>query len=416
MTKIAALMMLKNEEKRIHVTLNSIIGIMDYLIVYDTGSTDRTVEILEEFSKKHNIKLFIKHGEFVDFSTSRNVSLDFADEVSEEHGIDFLMLFDCNDELRKGNVLKKICKHILHQKDTAWLIQQEWFHGASTKYYNVRLIRPMFGWRYVGAVHEYITNDKSEIARVKLDDVVLYQDRTSDDDKSAKRFHRDEKILLKEFEKDPTNPRTTFYLAQTYACLGRELDAYKYYKIRTTQKGFYEEIFVSWLKIGDIAKKFTENNEKYPNNKIHHPDDTEEITLLRSFDWGVALFNYMKACEVMDRVEPFIGIARYYEKRNIWHMCYKFCKMALEIPFPKMCNLFVEESMYSRVRYELFCKSCLHTGRFQEGYDMSKRFDFLSSYVKLFEEKLNIKNTNTLLRDKIKSMKNNRKGKKGRRK
>ena len=93
---IALLMMLKNEEKRLHVSLDSVIGHIDSIVVFDTGSTDKTIEILETFCKKNKITLRLKHGEFVNFSESRNVSLEFADTFPE---IDYLLLLDCNDEL-----------------------------------------------------------------------------------------------------------------------------------------------------------------------------------------------------------------------------------------------------------------------------------------------------------------------------
>ena len=86
---IAVLMMVKNEHKRLHVSLESIKNVADSLVLYDTGSTDDTIEIAQKFCQKHNIPLRLKQGEFVDFSLSRNVSLDFADTFDD---IDFIVL------------------------------------------------------------------------------------------------------------------------------------------------------------------------------------------------------------------------------------------------------------------------------------------------------------------------------------
>ena len=92
-THIAVLMMVKNETKRLRVSLDSVRGFADSLVVFDTGSTDDTIAILETFAAESGIPLRLKQGEFVDFSTSRNVSLDFADEFPE---IEYLLLLDCN--------------------------------------------------------------------------------------------------------------------------------------------------------------------------------------------------------------------------------------------------------------------------------------------------------------------------------
>ena len=59
---IAALIMCKNEKKRLHVTLESLVGYIDSLIIFDTGSTDNTMDICREFCQKNKIPLRLKEG------------------------------------------------------------------------------------------------------------------------------------------------------------------------------------------------------------------------------------------------------------------------------------------------------------------------------------------------------------------
>ena len=54
---IALLMMVKNEKKRLHVSLESVKDVVDSFVIYDTGSTDNTMEICEEYANKFNIPL-----------------------------------------------------------------------------------------------------------------------------------------------------------------------------------------------------------------------------------------------------------------------------------------------------------------------------------------------------------------------
>ena len=54
---VALLMMVKNEHKRLLVSLESTIGYVNSIVVYDTGSTDDTIEILQNFSAKYKINL-----------------------------------------------------------------------------------------------------------------------------------------------------------------------------------------------------------------------------------------------------------------------------------------------------------------------------------------------------------------------
>ena len=94
---VALLMMVKNETKRLLVSLESTIGYVNSIVIYDTGSTDDTIEILQKFSAKYKIPLRLKQGEFENFATSRNIALDFADTFDD---IDYLLLMDTNDEIR----------------------------------------------------------------------------------------------------------------------------------------------------------------------------------------------------------------------------------------------------------------------------------------------------------------------------
>ena len=101
---IAVLIMAKNEKKRLHVTLESIKNIADSLIFFDTGSEDNTIDIAREFCEKNKIPFRLKQGIFVNYSVSRNESLDFADSFED---VDYIILMDVNDELRGVEYLRK---------------------------------------------------------------------------------------------------------------------------------------------------------------------------------------------------------------------------------------------------------------------------------------------------------------------
>ena len=54
---ICLLMMVKNEEKRITVSFDSVKDFVDTFIILDTGSTDNTIPIMKEYCKNN---LFIE--------------------------------------------------------------------------------------------------------------------------------------------------------------------------------------------------------------------------------------------------------------------------------------------------------------------------------------------------------------------
>jgi len=343
---ISALMMVKNETKRIRVSLESIKDTVDSIVIFDTGSTDDTIKIITTFCKNNKIILRLKEGEFVDFSTSRNVSLDFADSFEE---IDFLLLLDTNDELRDSGQLRDFCTQ---QKDTVnsgFLYCQEWWSGQYDKYFNIRLVKAHKGWRYRGSVHEWMKNtgveegEEPPVIRVP-DSTVIYQDRTQDDDKSGKRFIRDKVLLLKDHNENPTDPRTSFYLAQTCACLNQLEDAFYYYKIRAGLDGFQEEKFHSLLRCGDLSEKLL-------------------------LDWHDSMTWYMKAFEHSQRVEPLLKIAEHYKYFKNWLLAFTFLNTACKLKYPNHAMLFVDKRSYDYKRWHLMGIVGFYCQQYAEGMD-----------------------------------------------
>ena len=119
------------------------------LLSTSTGSTDNTVKVIEDFAEKHKINLYLKQGTFVNFSVSRNVSLDFADTVD----VHYLLLLDCSDELRGGEFLKLFAKDLLGKPNNGFLTKQTWWSGIQEdSYFNVRFVKNRCRGRYHGSV------------------------------------------------------------------------------------------------------------------------------------------------------------------------------------------------------------------------------------------------------------------------
>ena len=71
--QLSLCMIVRNEAKHLRRCLESVHELVDEIIVVDTGSTDATVEIAQEFGAK------ISYFEWCnDFSSARNVSLEAA--------------------------------------------------------------------------------------------------------------------------------------------------------------------------------------------------------------------------------------------------------------------------------------------------------------------------------------------------
>jgi glycosyltransferase involved in cell wall biosynthesis len=386
---IALLMMVKNETKRLHVTLNSVKGFVDSLIIYDTGSTDNTIDILKTFSQENSIPLRLKCGEFENFSTSRNVSLEFAETFDD---VDFLLLLDCNDELQNGNELRRFAKTEINTDHNGYLVMQEWYSGKYDQYYNIRFIKNHKGWRFNGVVHEWISIPSQHAPTTpKIPHVKLFQDRTQDDDKSSKRFLRDRVLLLEEFNKNPTEPRTVFYLAQTCACLNLLEEAYKYYVIRSNLDGFTEEKYHAYVRLGEICEKVIAI-KMLPNNTENQNEFYTSITWTQTVMW------YMKAIEhTTDRIEGYIPLINYYRSVNNWKLAYTFCKLACELEYPNRYILFNNSDGYQYQRWHLMGIVAFYVGKYKKGYDACqmaikvRNQEIDKNNLKFYKEKLSVR-------------------------
>ena len=78
---VGVLMMIKNEESIIAVTINSVKNYIKHIIIFDTGSTDKTIQIVKETCKENNQELHLKVGVFKSFPESRNDAIEFAETV-----------------------------------------------------------------------------------------------------------------------------------------------------------------------------------------------------------------------------------------------------------------------------------------------------------------------------------------------
>ena len=366
---VGLLMMVKNEEKRIETSLSSVLGVIKNIVIYDTGSTDNTINIIEKFCKKNHLNLYLKKGEFVDFSTSRNESLKFAEEQKHIH---YLLLLDGNDELKGANKLKKLAELMYNRPESGFLMCQEWLNANNsiTKYFNIRFIKNNFGWRYNGSVHEYIYSDHISNGTYRVDDSIkIFQDRKYDVEKSMSRYKKDKELLLKDYSKDPKNGRTLFYLAQTCSCLGENEESLKYYTERSSVDEFLEEKFHSFLRCGEIREKL-------------------------GMEWSQILSDYLSAYNIIPRAEPLVKIADHYRHNKKWGLSYFFIKKACDLNYPTNCNLFVDRYVYDYQRWHLMGIVAYYSGNFQEGYEGCKKaleygkFEIDKNNIKFYEEKL----------------------------
>ncbi|MCC7495153.1 MAG: glycosyltransferase [Fimbriimonadaceae bacterium] len=145
---IALCMIVKNEESQLPRCLASVQGVVDDMIVVDTGSTDRTVAIATEYGAR-----VVEHPWDGSFSSARNVSLDQATA-------DWVLILDADECLADGSALLRGVATAPAEFE-AFILPLVNFVGERANEEavtapGVRLFRNRPEYRYSRALHEQI--------------------------------------------------------------------------------------------------------------------------------------------------------------------------------------------------------------------------------------------------------------------
>jgi hypothetical protein len=351
---LVVVIMVKNEETVMRATLQPFIdGGVDSFFVFDTGSTDNTVGVTEDFFAEHGVTQgYIVQEPFIDFATSRNRALDLAQEQFPNAA--FMVMLDAEWYLNDARALVEFCEQCLQRGDTHSSYLMHIVNQALDNY-TCRLLRCNCGVRFLGVVHEVVPQSVT----IKVPDSIYFEylPESNGVEKTAQRFIRDRELLLREHMDKPWCTRTLFYLARTCEDLGAWEQAYDFYKIRVDMVGWDEEDFIARYRLAQTIKKLvlrSENSDKY--------------------HWSEAFEYYMQAYQMRPhRIEPLVEIADYYIAKGQMDSAFLFARRAVEIEYPVKDVLFVEKYLYNYYRYELLARCAWYINEFVIGADAARK-------------------------------------------
>ncbi|WP_254705481.1 glycosyltransferase [Streptomyces vilmorinianum] len=230
---ICLCMIVKNEARVIERCLASVRDLVDAWVVSDTGSTDGTQELIRNALRGIPGELY--EEPWTDFGHNRSLNIRHA-----RGRADYLLLLDADHVLRREGPLPPLTAD-------AYLLR----HEGALEYRIKRLVRGDIAWRYEGVTHEYLTADGAggqERTSENLDALVV--EHFADGGSRHDKFERDARLLTAELARDPANPRTVFYLAQTMRDMGRTDEAVALYERRAAMGGWGEEVYYALLQAG----------------------------------------------------------------------------------------------------------------------------------------------------------------------
>lgn len=209
--KVSLVTVVKNEEPVIGRLLDSVQGknrFWDELVVTDTGSTDRTVEIAEAHGAR------VVRTQWPDsFGAARNMGADNASPDT-----DVIVIFDGDDVLGAGGDLLR------ERIDSAWSrgkrvmsLRYEFAHdetGRASIVYPRQAIYDPKSFRWRGRVHEALEGPLNAQTLEYFPDVTL--EHWPKAGWSAAKRGRDLGLLKLELADRPNDPRVRFYLGREY--------------------------------------------------------------------------------------------------------------------------------------------------------------------------------------------------------
>jgi len=152
--KISACYIVKNEEKNLPASIESLQSAVDEIIVVDTGSTDGTVEI----AKKYGAQVF--HFDWCDdFSAPRNFALEKA-------AGDWIIFPDADESFRYPEMVREAVEEFAADDDTEAVMVHIYNQtgtdendDAAAPIWICRIFRNREDLRYRGRIHENISKN-----------------------------------------------------------------------------------------------------------------------------------------------------------------------------------------------------------------------------------------------------------------
>ena len=216
--RISLCMIVKNEEEMIFQCLKSVENLVDQIIVVDTGSKDRTVDLASAFGAH-----IIFHDWKDDFSAARNASLKPADG-------DWVLILDADERL-SSEATEKIRQAIdqehvdcfalpLFDAQSLTLLPDQLEthrHLFKEPFYLHRLFRRTQDLKFRGAIHENVEGWLSKRKSQRLEAPIIHYGNVPEWRARKGKNERNFFLLKKEYEANPNDIKVlAYFLAESF--------------------------------------------------------------------------------------------------------------------------------------------------------------------------------------------------------
>ncbi|HEY4347353.1 MAG TPA: glycosyltransferase [Gaiellaceae bacterium] len=211
---MSLVMIVKNEEEMLPGCLEAVQDAVDEIVIVDTGSTDRTVEIAESFGAK--VIDFPWNGSFSD---ARNCSIDNAT-------CDWILYLDADEHLvhEDAKLLRRLTGRTW--REAFYLVETNYTggddSGSSVAHLALRVFKRKPDYRFEGRIHEQKTqamptylSERFETTEIRIRHYGYLKSRINMKEKSRRNIE-----LLEVEARETPGPFVDFNLGSEYMALG----------------------------------------------------------------------------------------------------------------------------------------------------------------------------------------------------
>lgn len=201
-------MIVKDEEETLDKCLNSVDGLVDEIIIIDTGSKDRTKEIGLKYT--NNVFDFIWCN---DFSKARNFAIAKASN-------EWILVLDADEVIKeyKKESLTEFCKK--NKKNVGRIKRINIYedkHGSKRYIERVNRVFNKSNFEYEGIIHEQVVEKNGEIYSTNnIDLCVDHIGYSKEVLNRTNKIKRNIELLSIAIDKSPYDPYTHYQLGKSY--------------------------------------------------------------------------------------------------------------------------------------------------------------------------------------------------------
>lgn len=303
--KICLAMMVHNDAPVIEECLKSAGPLVDYLSIFDLGSSDGTVELIEAFMQEHQIPGTIQR--FKSAPEDKTLLVLTSQYLLKKNGFpleeSYLLILEPNLKVECSGFSKNVLT-----EDGYFVLEKD---QLSFCHYNLCLLKANYLWQNEKLYSSWFCDEA--LVYSKLRSLVL-----SDMDQPSykeEKMHTKVSALTAALFLEPSNPHYQFLLAQGYKNLKHYDEAIKWFSARIQLGEERDEVWFSKYMMGECYEA--------------------------QGDWTEALYWYLEAFQSNpNRPDSLKNIALHYRNRGENELAYIFAKHGTRIPLTSNHYLF----------------------------------------------------------------------------